>query len=121
MPFTWLQNLLRSAQDVDAQTMQADAQRRGATPIARAPFGTMVMIAGTIASLVLRPSDTVQALEAEIFDGSGRLTVVWVGRHRILGIDPGRGITLHGRVVQDGDVLRMYNPRYELHPRTGAA
>ncbi len=117
----WLHNLLRTEHDVDAQSMQADAARRGAVPISMVTYGTQVTIAGTIASLVLRPSDTVQALEAEIFDGTGRLTIVWVGRHRIVGIDPGRGITVHGRVVLDGDIRRMYNPRYELHPRMGAA
>ena len=92
----------------------------GAIPIASAPFGRLVRIHGDIASVVLRPETTVQALEAEIDDGSGRLVIVWLGRSTIRGIEPGRGITIEGRVVQLNGVRMMHNPRYELAPR-GAA
>lgn len=87
-------------------------------PIAAAPLGTPVDITGDIASIRLRPESEVQALEAEISDSSGRLTLVWLGRHSIAGIIPGRRITVHGRIVTHGDLRLMYNPRYELHPRS---
>jgi len=42
---------------------------------------------------------------------------VWLGRRRIGGIAPGRGIRVVGRIgVQDGQRV-MYNPRYDLRPR----
>ena len=43
-----------------------------------------------------------------------------LGRERIRGIEPGRGITVEGRVVLIDGVRTMHNPRYELAPR-GAA
>ena len=94
--------------------------RAGLTPIAEAPIGRMVRIGGDIASVILRPETTVQALEAEIDDGSARLVIVWLGRNSIRGIEPGRGIIIEGRVVRMDGVLMMHNPRYELLPR-GAA
>ena len=53
-------------------------------------------------------------LEAELYDGSGTITVVWLGRRRIAGIEPGRQIRVVGRIgVHDAQRL-MFNPRYEL-------
>lgn len=86
--------------------------------IAEAPIGTVVRIEGDIASLMLRPNSAVQALEVELIDESGRLTVVWLGRYAIRGLTPGRRLTVEGRVVRQGDLRLMYNPRYELHPRS---
>ena len=55
-------------------------------------------------------------LEAELYDGSGAITLVWLGRRRISGISPGRDVQVHGRVgMQDGTPV-LYNPRYELIP-----
>jgi len=101
-----------------------DAARASARPgcvsIATAPLGRVVRIQGDITSVVLRPATTTRALEAEIDDGTGRLVIVWLGRSTIRGIEPGRGITIEGRVVRMDDRLLMHNPRYELAPR-GAA
>lgn len=94
--------------------------KTGCIPILEAPFGRIVRIHGDIASVILRPETTVQALEAEIDDGSARLTIVWMGRSTIRGVEPGRGITIEGRVVRLNGQRMMFNPRYELAPR-GAA
>lgn len=86
--------------------------------IADAPVGTIVRVSGDIASIMLRPTSAVQALEAELIDDSGKLTVVWLGRYSIHGITPGRRLTVEGRIVRQGELRLMYNPRYELHPRS---
>lgn len=89
-----------------------------AVSIAAAPFGTMVRISGDVSSMMLRPKSAVQAFEVEIADDTGELTLVWLGRYSIHGIAPGRRLTVEGRVVKNGDLRLMYNPRYELHPRS---
>ena len=94
--------------------------KSGCIPIADAPFGRIVRLHGDIASVILRPETTVQALEAEIDDGSSRLVIVWMGRSTIRGVEPGRGITIEGRVVRLDGQRFMFNPRYELAPK-GAA
>jgi hypothetical protein len=85
-----------------------------------APLGRVVRIRGDITSVIVRPVTTTRALEAEIDDGTTRLVVVWLGRNSLRGVEPGRGITIEGRVVRMGDTFMMHNPRYELAPR-GAA
>ena len=53
-------------------------------------------------------------LEAELFDGSAAIQLVWLGRHRITGIEPGRRILAKGRVGLHDGQLAIYNPWYEL-------
>ena len=88
--------------------------------ILAAPLGRVVRIYGDIASVIVRPEHATQALEAEVDDGVDLLVVVWMGRSGIRGVEPGRGITVEGRVVELDGRRMMFNPRYELAPRGGA-
>jgi hypothetical protein len=58
----------------------------------------------------------VPALEAELFDGSGSLMLVWLGRREIAAINPGRSIEVQGRIGRHGSDRVIYNPRYTLMP-----
>nr|WP_227467657.1 OB-fold nucleic acid binding domain-containing protein [Nocardioides lijunqiniae] len=88
----------------------------GVGTIADAPDRETVRLRGTLRTVTLRPRGGVPALEAELFDGSGVLTVVWLGRRRIAGIAPGRSIEVGGRIGTHDGVRIIYNPRYELMP-----
>jgi DNA/RNA endonuclease YhcR with UshA esterase domain len=68
---------------------------------------------------VLRPRQGVPAVEAELYDGSGALDLVWLGRRTIAGIEPGRRIAVTGMVCEAEGRRTMFNPRYELKPRAG--
>jgi hypothetical protein len=74
---------------------------------------------GVLRSVTLRPKERVQALEAELYDGSGSMQLVWLGRRAISGIEPGRRGRFSGLVSEKGGRKTMYNPRYELTPRPG--
>ena len=37
-------------------------------------------------------------MEAELYDGTGAITVIWLGRRRIGGINPGRSMQVAGRI-----------------------
>ena len=46
------------------------------------------------------------------------MTLVWLGRRRIPGIEPGRTIKAQGRIaLRDGQKV-LYNPYYELQTAT---
>ncbi len=106
----------RSAVDVEAADLQSTAKRSGANPITQAKAGEQVVVCGTIRSLTLRPRGGVPALEAELYDGSGSILLIWLGRRQIRGIEPGRGVVAHGRATQGRDSLVVYNAGYELRP-----
>ena len=85
--------------------------------IADAPDRERVHLQGTLRTVTLRPRGGVPALEAELFDGSGVILLVWLGRRRITGISPGRSIAVEGRIGVHDKHRVMFNPRYELkHP-----
>ena len=74
----------------------------------------VVTVAGRLKSVVYTPRETVPTLEAELFDGSGSVTLVWLGRRRIPGIEPGRTVTARGRFAAVDGKRVIYNPWYEL-------
>ena len=103
-----------NSSDQHARELRRTVREAGLDTIREAPDRTMVRLSGTLRTVTLRPRGGVPALEAELFDGSGALTLVWLGRRQITGISPGRQLEVVGRIgVQEG-VRVMYNPRYEL-------
>jgi hypothetical protein len=53
-------------------------------------------------------------LRAELGGGADQITIVWLGRNRITGIEPGRVLAVEGMLSQRGGRKIMYNPRYDL-------
>ncbi len=74
----------------------------------------IVTLYGELKNVSLAPRAGTPTLEASLYDGSGVVTLVWLGRRKIAGIKPGAGLVVSGRVsCQDGQRV-IYNPRYEL-------
>lgn len=97
----------------DLRTMHVDAE---AVSIAEAPHREQVRVRGVLRTVTLRPRGGVPALEAELDDGSAVITLVWLGRRRIVGIEPGRSLSARGCIGEQDGVPLMFNPRYELLP-----
>jgi hypothetical protein len=102
--------------DMHARELRRTFADSGVATIAEAPDRDRVRLRGTLRPVTRRPRGGVPALEAELFDGSGVILVVWLGRRRIAGISPGRTIQVEGRIGTGEGVRLMYNPRYELIP-----
>jgi len=105
---------------IEADELHADALASGATPVRQCCTGERVDVLGTVRSVTVRPRGGAPAFEADVYDGTGSLTVMWLGRRRIRGVDPGRTITVSGRINSvDGQPV-MFNPRYAIKPGPGA-
>jgi hypothetical protein len=109
-----------SSEAQEAAELQESVQRAGFDPIERCADRERVRLSGTLRTVTLCPRAGSPTLEAELYDGSGTVTLVWLGRRRIAGIEPGRGIVVSGRIAVHDNRRIMYNPRYELSPQ-GAA
>jgi len=110
-----LGRLTTTTPEIEAAELRDDAAAAGCEPIARCGDREVVTVHGTLRTVTLRPRGGVAGLEAELYDGSGTVTLVWLGRRRIGGIAPGRQLTAHGRLGIQGDRRVLYNPRYELN------
>ena len=75
---------------------------------------TSAATTGPLRSVTMKPAESVPTVEAEVYDGSGRVVLVWLGRRHIQGIVPGRVLTATGRVNTVDGRRTIYNPRYSL-------
>ena len=109
-----LGGLSDSTGSIEAAELKRDAENAGCTPISSHGDRDLVTLHGSLSTVTLRPRGGVLALEAELYDGSGAVTLVWLGRRQIPGISPGRQLTVYGRLgCSDGRKV-LFNPRYEL-------
>jgi hypothetical protein len=113
-----LSRLTADEEELHGLELKSDAVSAGATHVVECSVGAPVCVAGQLRAVVLRPRAGVPSLEAELYDGTGSVTLIWLGRRRILGIDPGRALVARGRLTKQDGRPTIYNPSYEL--RAGA-
>ncbi|WP_435741420.1 OB-fold nucleic acid binding domain-containing protein [Nocardioides sp. SYSU DS0663] len=104
------------SEDQHARDTRKAHEMTGCQTVDCAPDRERVHLRGTLRTVTLRPRGGVPALEADLYDGSGTITIVWLGRRRIAGITPGRSVDVQGRIGTHDGTRIMYNPRYELMP-----
>ena len=119
-PSMWqrMRAITASTQEMAAAELRERSETTGATSVIKCCTGEMVTVTGVLASVTLRPKQSLKVLEADLFDGTGTLTLMWLGRRDITGITPGRSVTVTGRIVEEHGRLAMYNPRYSLIAKT---
>ena len=86
----------------------------GTTPIKEVSFRARARVAGRISSLRVQTARGTTNLECEVTDGTGKLLLVFQGRPRIPGIEPGARLVVEGMVGSWSRRLAMLNPDYEL-------
>ncbi|GAB3299423.1 DNA-binding protein [Epidermidibacterium keratini] len=102
------------ADDLDAEELENVSAQTGTCKCSNLATGEEVVVSGRLRSVLYTPSERAPALTAELFDGSGSLRLVWLGQRRIPGIEPGRSITVRGRIAKREGEPAVYNPWYEL-------
>ena len=87
----------------------------GAVPIAQAPLRVPVKLAGVIRRITVFPMEGNESLEAVVSDGTGEVTVVFMGRRLMPGLNLGTRVVVEGVAggQRDGS-RRMVNPRFEF-------
>jgi RecJ-like exonuclease len=106
--------LTASDAELEAQELRRESAETGAEPVGSCRRGQHVSVSGRLRTVVYTPRTNLPTLEADLYDGSDVVTLVWLGRRHIAGIEPGRHVTVRGRVaIRDGRKV-IYNPHYEL-------
>ncbi|MFC9117064.1 OB-fold nucleic acid binding domain-containing protein [Streptomyces sp. NPDC052492] len=111
-----LDRLSSSQEDLESEELREDAATAGCTRIGDCQDRQVVTVTGTLRTVTQRPRAGVPALEAELFDGTAALDVVWLGRRSIVGIEPGRKLIASGRIAMSRGRRVLFNPKYELRP-----
>ncbi|MDQ4094027.1 MAG: OB-fold nucleic acid binding domain-containing protein [Actinomycetota bacterium] len=109
-----VRRLTTDTSELDADDLSRRVEQTGARRASECTSGEAVTVLGRLRSVEHCPRAAVATLEAELFDGSEGITLVWLGRRRIPGIEPGRTVRATGRIaIRDGRKV-LYNPYYEL-------
>ena len=111
-----LRDLLRDDEEVEAHELRERSSSSGGKALADAHDREVITAVGTLTSVTLRPRESVPALVADLYDGSQTISLIWLGRRRIRGINPGVTVRATGRVCHPGGVATIFNPAYELVP-----
>ena len=89
----------------------------GVIPIGDVAWRERVKVAGRVKALRVQPwSEKIQSLELTLVDGTGGLTVVFLGRRHIGGIKLGARLVVEGTVAEIRNQLALLNPAYQLLP-----
>ncbi len=118
----WWARLTSTRSEAEAQGLREDVRAEAdpdVTLIDQCTPGERVVVRGIVRSVTVPAEGAIPAVEIDLDDGSGRVRVVWLGRRRIPGIDPGRAMVVRGRLARADERPTIYNPRYELKPSAG--
>ncbi len=116
-----LHRLTADERELEAEDLQRAAQVAGAVPMSSCRDRDDACVAGTVRSVTSRSRSGAPSLEADIYDGSGTVTLVFLGRKYIPGIEAGRSLKASGRVAIQDHKITIFNPRYELLPASPAS
>jgi amino acid transporter len=88
--------------------------REGCDAIGRVRHRDRVSISGTVSSTRIQPKGGVPTLECVVTDGTGSISIVFLGRREVPGITTGTLLVAHGMAGSHFGRLAILNPAYEL-------
>ena len=90
------------------------------TPIGDSRWRDRVRVRGRVRALRVQPWEGgIATLEATLVDGTGGLTVIFMGRRKIAGVRLGAWMEVEGMVLESRGKLAIMNPEYVLLPDQG--
>lgn len=89
------------------------------TALSDMPLRERVEVCGEIRRMAVKPRAGIPAVEVEISDGTGELTLIFSGRSHIPGIGHNRGLVVCGVAHSEGRRRVILNPSYRLLPKPG--
>jgi amino acid transporter len=99
---------------VGAHDVSCEPAPDGVTPLGDVTWRERATVQGKVRTVSVAPISGVPALRAELCDATGGIVLMFYGRRRILGIEPGATLRVEGMVGSDGNRLAIRNPLYEL-------
>jgi hypothetical protein len=98
-----------------AEEIEAWAARiPGTIRIRDAATRSHVRLAGVVRRITVRPLEGHESLEALLYDGTGEVTVVWMGRRTIHGLNLGTRLVVEGMLAEQRAERRVVNPVFEF-------
>jgi amino acid transporter len=84
------------------------------TPIGKIEWRKRAHVQGRVTSLSTAPRGSAPTLQVEVWDETGGITLNFLGRREIAGLEVGMEIRAEGMVGEEDGTLVILNPSYEL-------
>lgn len=84
------------------------------TPIGKIQWRKRAQVQGRVTSIKVAPREAAPILEVEMWDNTGGVTLQFLGRRSIAGLEVGSEIRAEGMVGEENGSLTILNPSYEL-------
>lgn len=108
-----------SRTDLEARDGKESLAGLAVSPISSAVPRERVRVAGVVVALTYPPKDAHATLTVRIHDGTGAISLVFVGRRDVPGVGPGRRIIAEGVVAERDGQCVIFSPAYQLLPGVG--
>jgi RecG-like helicase len=83
-------------------------------PIGSITWRKRAHVRGRVSSIKSAPADSSPTVEVEVWDETGGVTLQFLGRREISGLDVGSAIKAEGMVGENNGQLVILNPSYEI-------
>jgi hypothetical protein len=84
------------------------------TPIGKVEWRKRSMVHGRVTSISTAPRGSAPILQVEVWDETGGITLNFLGRREIAGLEVGMEMRAEGMVGEEDGQLTILNPSYEL-------
>jgi hypothetical protein len=84
------------------------------TPIGKIEWRKRAHVQGRVTSISTAPRGSAPTLQVEVWDETGGVTLNFLGRREIAGLEVGMEVRAEGMVGEDEGTLVILNPSYEL-------
>ncbi len=114
-----LQRFLRRMNQTDEERLAEEVRSwaetiPGTVRIADAPLRMRSKLAGLVRRITILPVEGLEALEIVLWDGTGEITAVWLGRRSIAGLALGSRLIVEGVIGVERNERRIVNPTFEF-------
>ena len=83
-------------------------------PINKVTWRKRAHVRGTVTSIRNAPSGGAPRVEVEVWDETGGISLQFLGRRQVMGLEVGSTICAEGMVGEEDGALTIFNPSYEL-------
>lgn len=119
-PSSKVARIRRGKDDSDSDSAKSDMlvdlvpRLPGSTPIGQLVYRRHAKVVGRVKSVRVQPLDSIASLSVRLEDATGGILLVFPGKRRVPGIDPGRILSAEGTVGDLDGHIAIMNPTYEF-------
>jgi RecG-like helicase len=109
-----IENQFKAVKDIVKPEEPISHYAENLTPIGEIKWRNRAHVQGRVTAIKGAPRGSAPILQVEVWDQSGGVTLQFLGRREIAGLEVGSQIRAEGMVGEEDGALTILNPSYQL-------